>query len=231
MGLATRVLDLVLPVRCPGCGRPAPPPWCPDCGRAAERLLLADCGYAALDEDVVAVGVYAYAGVVAEAVRAMKVGGASTAAIGLGQVLRARVRLPAPAADLALTWVPSTPRRLRERGAEIPRLLAGPGARGLLRRVGERPDQTALDAAARRSNPAGAFTAAGPAPPAVVIVDDVRTTGATAVAAAGALRVAGARRVLVATLAVAGQQARASTLPSPRTRSACRPERASRRPS
>ncbi|MGI8874273.1 MAG: hypothetical protein ACR2KP_08095 [Egibacteraceae bacterium] len=43
------------------------------------------------------------------------------------------------------------------------------------------------------------------------MVDDVRTTGGTALAAAAALRTAGARRVLVATFAVAGQDARDST--------------------
>jgi predicted amidophosphoribosyltransferase len=40
-------------------------------------------------------------------------------------------------------------------------------------------------------------------PAAVVLVDDVRTTGATATAAARALQVAGARRVLVVTFSVA----------------------------
>ena len=42
----------------------------------------------------------------------------------------------------------------------------------------------------------------------MVLVDDVRTTGATATAAALALRAAGARRVLVVTFAVGGDEAR-----------------------
>lgn len=206
------VVDLMVPRRCVGCGRGASGAWCDECTQAAERLALVDLGFTVLDAGVVAVGAYAYAGVVAAALRAIKVGGAFAAAAPLGAVLRARLRLPAPGSDLAVTWVPSTRRRRRQRGAEIPRLLAGPGATALLVRVGERPDQTALGAAARRASPAGAFAPARPVPPAVLLVDDVRTTGATAAAAAAALRSAGARRVVVATLAVGGDQARAATV-------------------
>ena len=229
MGLLADVVDLVLPARCAGCGRPSRAALCPDCEEAAETLVLPDLGHTILDDGVVAVGVYAYAGVIADAVRAVKLGGASAAAVGLGTLLRARLRLPAPAADLAVTWVPSTRRRLRQRGVEIPRLLAGPGATMLLRRVRERPDQTALDRTARRASPAGSFVAVT-APPAVVLVDDVRTTGATAAAAADALRAAGARRVLVATLAVGGQEARGAIAARTRTRSASRRGSATPRP-
>jgi len=209
VGAVSGVLDLLVPVRCPGCGRPAGVDGLdPACRSALDGLSLADRGEEELADGVLAVGGWAYAGAVARAVRGMKGGGRWAAAPALGRLLRAELGLPGPR-EVATTWVPSPPRRRRARGFELPRLLAGAGAVALLAATGDRPDQTALDPAGRRALPAGAFRVTGPVPAAVVLVDDVRTTGATALAAAGALRAAGARRVLVATLAVAGDRARA----------------------
>ena len=63
------------------------------------------------------------------------------------------------------------------------------------------PRQRGLTHAERRRNVAGAFVAHGAIPHRVLLVDDVYTTGATANAAASALRKAGARRVDVVTFA------------------------------
>lgn len=200
--------DLLLPVRCPACPRGAAPVLCGPCEIAAAALVLPGLGATELAEGVVAVGGYAYEGVVRDAVRGMKVAGRWATAPALGARVLARVgALPSAAVT---TWVPSTPRKLRDRGVELPRLLAGPGAVPLLATTVERPDQTSLDPTARRRSPRGAFVARRSAPAAVVLVDDVRTTGGTAVAAGLALRAAGARRVLVVTLAVGGDDARAA---------------------
>jgi predicted amidophosphoribosyltransferase len=67
------------------------------------------------------------------------------------------------------------------------------------RRV-ERP-QRGLGLRDRRRNVAGAFAPARASPASVCLVDDVYTSGATAAAAASALRKGGARRVEVVTLA------------------------------
>jgi predicted amidophosphoribosyltransferase len=198
------LLDLLLPDRCAACGAPRATGLCPPCTVAADALALADLGRTLLAPGVLAVAAYRYDAVVAAAIRGVKVHGATAGAKALGDLLRTRIRLP-PA---PLTWVPSTPRRVRERGADVARLLAGGDAVPLLRRTRERPDQTTLDAAARRRSPDGSFTALARVPSAVVLVDDVRTTGATARAAALALQGGGARRVLVVTLALAGADAR-----------------------
>jgi predicted amidophosphoribosyltransferase len=71
----------------------------------------------------------------------------------------------------------------------------------VLARVRQPPRQRGLSLAERRRNVAGAFAAARPVRGAVVLVDDVYTSGATAAAAASALRADGASRVDVVTFA------------------------------
>jgi ComF family protein len=61
--------------------------------------------------------------------------------------------------------------------------------------------QTGLSRTERRANVRGAFAASAVRGAAVVLVDDVYTTGATVGAAASALRAAGAREVHVVTFA------------------------------
>jgi predicted amidophosphoribosyltransferase len=61
--------------------------------------------------------------------------------------------------------------------------------------------QTGLPRADRTRNVRNAFEATSPVPERVVLVDDVYTTGATADAAARALRSAGADEVQVVTFA------------------------------
>jgi predicted amidophosphoribosyltransferase len=205
------VVDLLVPPRCAACGRPGLLPLCAGCSRAIEPLALTGLARTELDEGVLAVGAYAYDAVARDAVVGLKVRGRSAAGPGLGRLMRRRLGVPEPHAGLVTTWVPSTARRLRQRGVEVPRLLAGDGAVAMLRRVGERPDQTALTAVRRRASPAGVFVPLGALPASVVLVDDVRTTGATALAAARALQAGGARRVLIVTFAVAGDEARAAS--------------------
>jgi predicted amidophosphoribosyltransferase len=166
------------------------------------ELRCSDGAPERLAPGVLALAPFVYDGVIARAIRSVKTPGRHAAAVWLGELLWAEItpRL-GPVAAWPRTWVPSTPARLRARGAEIPRLLAGGDARGMLRRIRQTGEQKARPGRERRSGPSGDFRCDQPVPEGVVMVDDVRTTGATARAAATALRGAGATRVVVVTLA------------------------------
>jgi len=117
------------------------------------------------------------------------------------------IAVPRPTAQV-LTWVPADRWRLIQRGYHPPELLARElgaawaiDARPLLSADGRLRPQRGLGSAARRANVRGAFRAAAPAPPSVVLVDDVHTTGATLSEAARTLRRAGAEEVHAVTLA------------------------------
>ena len=127
-------------------------------------------------------------------------------------------RLAAVAAELVaevverpaapVTFVPADPDRGLKRGHHpAERLARELGARWqlpvqpLLARPSAQRRQRGLSLAERRQNVRGAFVAKRPVPGAVTLVDDVYTSGATANAAASALRKAGARRVEVVSFA------------------------------
>ena len=146
---------------------------------------------------------FAYAGSGRELVARLKYRNARTAVPWLAAAMATVV--DRPGLDL-VTWVPTTANRRRRRGFDQAEVLAralarrlGLPCRPLLRRR-PGPAQTGLTLAARRVGPA--FVAhPGAVPAAVLVVDDVVTSGATLEAAALVLRRCGAKRVDAVTAA------------------------------
>jgi predicted amidophosphoribosyltransferase len=122
-----------------------------------------------------------------------------------GQLVEEQVACPPVE---AVTFVPPDRDRALTRGHHPAAALARDLSRrwqlelvAALERTRITPRQTGLPLAVRRRNVAGAFAPAGPVARNIAIADDVYTTGATASAAASALRRGGARRVHVVTFA------------------------------
>lgn len=115
-----------------------------------------------------------------------------------------------PPRNAVLQPVPLHPKRLRSRRFNQAALLAKAlsersGMRyrlDLLQRVKETPQQRGLGFAGRRRNLSGAFKASPDAKrQAVILVDDVLTSGATLLSAARSLRKAGVSFVAAVTVA------------------------------
>ena len=186
-----------VPVRtpiCDRCGEPAVLPV-PSCRACREIRGGVDRARSALE----------LSGVAADLVHAWK---RRSAALGPLAVELVVELVEPPGGDLVLCPVPPDPERRLARGCDPPAELARGLAEAwrlrlepqlLERSRGTRP-QRGLAAAERRRNLRGVFEAHAP-PQRVCLVDDVYTTGETALACARALRRAGAREVHAVTFA------------------------------
>jgi predicted amidophosphoribosyltransferase len=216
-----RLLDLLLPVRCVVCGAGGEllcrvcrealprlsPPLCDRCGAptawpvtrcrecSGRRLAFASARAAVAYDDRVR-----------RLVRSWKERGLRTLAAAAAELVVDALATSHGAT--ALTFVPPDRSRGLERGHHpAERLARELGERWslpvltVLRRPGASPRQRGLALTDRRRNVAGAFVPVAEAPSRVLLVDDVYTSGATAAAAASALRKAGACRVEVVTFA------------------------------
>jgi len=187
------LVDLIAPPRCAACElvlEPGGEGFCGGCEPLLERLSGAESAMAA----------FRYGGPLADAMRRFKYGGQSQLARPLAILMLDRARSACAGLD-AIVPVPLHPRRLRERGFDQTCLIAGELARsiGIPRRLDllSRPRATAtqasLDRAGRLANVHGAFVASpGARGLRVLLLDDVRTTGATLADAGRALLSAGA---------------------------------------
>ena len=128
---------------------------------------------------------------------ALKLRAQRDAAMPLAEAVAASVRRAGSEAAL-VTWVPARDYDRRVRGFDHAELVArevagslGLPIAGLLGRTDARPDQAGLSAAQRWANLRGAFTSRT-CGGAILLVDDLVTTGATGSACALALKGAGA---------------------------------------
>jgi len=201
-------LDLVAPRLCAGCEAPLADGdlFCPTCEKSSRKPF--DSGPLEDGTRVVASGVYD--GALGRAIRQLKYRGRTDLARPLGRRLARDVIVMRGVLSVVFVPVPLHERKLADRGYNQSALVAAElgAALGLrvaaraLRRCRETSDQAKLGRLDRLDNVRDAMVGREVLDgKAVILVDDVVTTGATALAGVEALRRAGAAVVGVAALA------------------------------
>jgi ComF family protein len=226
--LLSGLLELLYPPACLACARVLPVRafFCETCDTAVERVPPACCRTCAEPGRFPsgecprcrlqpppfsrAWAPFAHEGPVSRAIHRFKYEDHPELARPLAELLAHESRSFLGRAPALLVALPLHARRFRERRYDQTQLLAGALARaagrhapmGLLSRTRETRRQVGLSEAERARNVAEAFTAsAAVAGQSLLLIDDVFTTGATARAAATALRAAGAARIEVLAIA------------------------------
>ena len=219
-------LDFIFPISCLGCGAEGAY-LCPDCREGLPALRQPYCAHCAQPQSGTPcrwchaaplaldgiVAPFLMEGAVREAVLQLKYHQVRGLAPTMGGLLEQAWRAKGLSADLVLP-VPLHPRRLRQRGYNQSALLAKALSRGLgvpcddaaLMRTRDTGPQVGLSREKRVLNVQDCFRSSDAvAGRAVVLVDDVATTGSTLSACAEALRKAGAESVRGLVLAREGR--------------------------
>jgi ComF family protein len=197
---------LLAPERCAACDV---------CVRAA-RVYCPECAATTLPapEEEAGAAAFLYGGAIARSITRFKYEGRSDLARPLSALLRRLTPHLREARIDVVIPVPLHPLRLAERGYNQAALLSGPLARDLgaafaplaLRRTRDTAQQATLVRAMRLTNVEGVFAVRNRHAiegRRVLIVDDVRTTGATLRECERVVLASGASRVITAVLAIA----------------------------
>lgn len=210
--LTDKLLALLYPKRCPFCRRlmDEERAVCPLC---LDKLPLT-CGAEQRQNFPFVDGCFSplyYEGTVRDSLLRYKFGGAAAYAEIYSEFIAKCIDENRISCDI-ITWVPLSRRRLRRRGYDQARLLAAPLAKrmglpceGLLLKKRHNPAQSGTGGAEkRRKNVAGAYAVLNSElvkGKSILLADDIVTTGSTVSECARMLRMAGAARVNVVTLA------------------------------
>ena len=213
MSLLSSLLDLLFPPKCPFCGRVLDKPGICDACRKALPWTEGEDALRRGPGGFRCAAPLWYRDLAREGLHRFKFRGMSSAAAPLGELIAGCAAEHFSGAFDTVTWVPVSPRRLRQRGYDQARLLAESACRlwetkplPLLRKTVHNPAQSGLkEAAARRANVLGVYEAVDPeriSGHRILLVDDICTTGATLAECARVLREAGAADVVCAAAAL-----------------------------
>ena len=219
---ATR--DLFFPPRCVGCDELLPPfdkdtpVFCPVCRTAWENAVIPESSMPDGPIHLVAYRSGNTDGVPERVIYHMKHKGDPRVFAFVASRLSPRIAHVTAGEKLLFTYPPRRPSAVRRDGFDqaerlataLARVMNGESA-SLLRRRAASEEQKTLDAAERHDNAAHAYapkksTAHRVAGRTVVLCDDLCTTGATLSASAELIRAAGARRVILVTVARTAEQ-------------------------
>ena len=228
---ADTLADLLFPPRCPFCDRVVfRGEACAACREDLPRTA-GRSGFRAEADGFVCAAPLRYEGTVREAILRMKFHGRGDAAKPLGALVAACAAQRYPAGFDAVTWVPVSRKRLRERGFDQARLLAEGVCRywrkqrtdpldalfpeRLIVKRRDNPAQSGLrDASLRRANVSGVYAITPGAQirrRRILLVDDVCTTGATLRECRETLLQGGAESVVCAAVALTEERRRKPT--------------------
>lgn len=206
--LGQSILDLVFPPTCVHCGR-VDTTWCDICLAELQQAPISMLqGELDLIEGTLGTGWHT--GILQHAVQALKYHNARSLAQPLAQRLSTGIVQQKWPIDIIIP-VPLHSLRLQNRGYNQAKLIAEALSAqadipvvDALQRERNTPSQVGLNRTERLTNVEGAFVATVPSnTKSALIIDDVRTTGATLTACAKALKVAGVPNVYAATITVA----------------------------